>query len=821
MNTLKWKFVLTFLSLGVVSIFAIGVTLWVALEEGSRNQNELISSLMKDEISSNSTRNLNLMQANLDALLVNLDRVSDGLASRSDFITFVEKSQTEPTIKILTAFAESNELDYLSVFDVSGNIMASYPPHVDDIGGTRYFLKSEIGKRLQKLLSDSSGEGGNGFQGFTRYDKNFLNIFEPEGATTKYAVTIESYGPFFVKIIRDDFNELLGFMFGGMMFHHSKDFVNVVSNLQGGAFVGFLDGMPLGSAGFNTTPQPLAEAEIKSVNENGQIRINQMVGGISYLLDCGPVKGLNESNVAIHCGGDSLTSAQEASEKLLTVSLKTRTKLQIMLLVIMLILIVVIVIVSLFIANRIARPIQDMTQALIKLSKNDPDVSVPSNLGSQELEQLADAMEIFRENVVKRARLDKELKELNVSLQDNIEELEIAKEKAEIANRAKSEFLSSMSHELRTPMNAILGFAQMLQFNPKEPLSETQKSSVDLILRGGNHLLELIEQVLELSKIEAGHLSLNVTHTPARDVIDQSLTLIQSRADRDGIKIIDQIGRGDLPVLWTDRTRLMQVLLNLLSNAVKYNREQGTVTLTCQEQPDQMFRISVVDTGMGIPIEKQDDLFKPFERLGLEAGAIEGTGIGLTITRQIVEVLGGQIGFESEVGQGSTFWIDVPMSKKQDTGIANVKMATSPGKMIKERDETGSQYVVLYVEDNPANMQLMEMIFDRIGNTRLLTAYDAELGIDLAKSEQPDLILMDINLPGMNAVETLKQLQNTVETKSIPVIAITAAGVSKNVEAELKAGFKDYITQPLNVPEVIRTIEETLESIKKFSKVYV
>jgi len=382
----------------------------------------------------------------------------------------------------------------------------------------------------------------------------------------------------------------------------------------------------------------------------------------------------------------------------------------------------------------------------------------------------------------------------------------------EISNQAKSQFLSSMSHELRTPLNAILGFAQMLEHNPKEPLTETQQKNVNYVLRGGNHLLELIKQVLELSKIEAGQISLNVDHTPARDVIDHSLNFIQARSDRDGIKIIDRIGRDDLPLLWTDSTRLTQVLLNLLSNAVKYNRENGTVTLTCQEMPDRMLRISVADTGRGIPVDKQDDLFKPFERLGLEAGTIEGTGIGLTITQQIIEVLGGHIGFESEVDKGSTFWIDVPMSEKQGLDATNVKIATSTGRVIKELDETGSQYSALYVEDNPDNIQLMEMIIGRIGNTKLLIAYNVELGLDLAKSEHPDLILMDINLPGMNGIEALEQLQKTLGTKDIPVIAITADTMTKDVEAGMKAGFKAYITKPINVQETLQVINDALTS---------
>ena len=391
-----------------------------------------------------------------------------------------------------------------------------------------------------------------------------------------------------------------------------------------------------------------------------------------------------------------------------------------------------------------------------------------------------------------------------------------AKEEAETANRAKSEFLSSMSHELRTPMNAILGFAQLLEYNPAEPLSDNQKSSVDLILKGGNHLLELIDQVLELSKIEAGKLSLNVDHVSARDVIGEGLQMIQSRADRDGIRIVDRCDKDDLPLLWTDGTRLTQVLLNLLSNAVKYNRENGTVTLSCQIIPDGMLRISVTDTGSGIPPEKQDDLFRPFERLGLETGTIEGTGIGLTITKQIIELLGGHIGFESEEGKGSTFWVDVPISEKQGLNPTRLAIATPVGKTIEESCETASQYVVLYVEDNPDNMQLMELLIGQLANTKLLTAYNAELGLDIARSERPDLILMDINLPGMNGIEALQQLRNMVETKDIPVIAVTAAAMVTDLDAGLKAGFKDYITKPINVPIFIRKIEETLDGIKKF-----
>jgi len=387
-------------------------------------------------------------------------------------------------------------------------------------------------------------------------------------------------------------------------------------------------------------------------------------------------------------------------------------------------------------------------------------------------------------------------------------ELKYALEAAEIANKAKSEFLSSMSHELRTPMNAILGFAQLLNFNPDKPLTTEQKNCVDQILNGGQHLLALINDILDLAKIEAGKVDLFIEEVDPNIIVEECLSMVTGIAAERGIKISIPEKSHKIPMVKADEIRFKQILLNLMSNAIKYNNENGHVSIAYELIADSTLRISITDTGKGILSNKQSELFQPFSRLGAENSEIEGTGIGLVVCKNLVELMNGAIGVNSETGKGSTFWFELPLAipKTVDTEIQET-IETS----ITSSQQHGINGTVLYIEDNPSNLRLLSMIISRIGGLSMISAHTAEIGIDIARNKHPDVIILDINLPGMSGLDAIRYLKKYDETKNIPVLAISAAATKRDIEKGLEAGFQHYLTKPINIVEVTNTIREVLE----------
>lgn len=390
--------------------------------------------------------------------------------------------------------------------------------------------------------------------------------------------------------------------------------------------------------------------------------------------------------------------------------------------------------------------------------------------------------------------------------------LAAAKKEADQANQAKSDFLSSMSHELRTPMNAILGFGQMLEFNPEQPLTTDQKECVDHIMTGGKHLLDLINDILDLSQIEAGKIALNIEDVSVAEIIEDCFHLTEAMAEARGISLSLPADADEIGIVRADYTRFKQVLLNLMSNAIKYNRENGTVSISLEKLPSQMVRISVTDMGDGIAKSKQGKLFKTFSRLGAENTLIEGTGIGLVVCKELVELMHGTINFESEEGKGSTFWIDLPLSTGAQGRVVKDLLATGGGAMQQAWHLQKINGIMLYVEDNASNLQLMEMIVSHVDGLTMYSAQTAEQGIDIARRKQPDVIVLDINLPGMSGLEAIRVLKNDDATRTIPVLALSAAATHHNIEAGLKAGFECYLTKPIDVVKITDAIRNALDS---------
>jgi len=388
--------------------------------------------------------------------------------------------------------------------------------------------------------------------------------------------------------------------------------------------------------------------------------------------------------------------------------------------------------------------------------------------------------------------------EMQVELLQRARELADVNERLRRADEAKSEFLSRMSHELRTPLNAVLGFGQLLQV---DTLTKPQMENVAQILRSGRHLLDLINEVLDLSVVEAGRLTLSVEPVELDDVVREAVTLVGPNASGRNIALLVESDNA----CWMsgDRQRLLQVLLNLFSNAVKYNREGGSVRATsgCDEN---VAWIEVEDTGPGIPLERLDRLFQPFDRLGMEATSVEGVGLGLSLSKVLIEAMAGSISVRSVVGEGTTFRLEVPATSAPAGGWEPQRVLDDPKTTIPLEGR------VLYIEDNESNVRLVRRIVERRPGVELLTAAQGSIGVELAQHHDPALVLLDLHLPDMHGADVLAQLRATPRTAGLPVVILSADATAEQVTRLFAAGASDYLTKPLDVAKVLAVLDHFL-----------
>ncbi|MBR9867052.1 MAG: hypothetical protein GYB20_08230 [Oceanospirillales bacterium] len=634
--SLRKRFLLILTPLGIIPLLLVSLIMLIVVDDYIESSSQAVIDNVLEEVVEDLEHDLNVWERSFISAFDQTDILLQSLIHRNDFISYLDKAQPEPLNNVLKQLTADGNYDFAILLDQHNEVLASSIEDIDDRDVAAYIGSSPLGSRLVHM--DHTAADIPDVREFVFYEDQLLSLLKLSSERSERGTV---WGRYVVKTVLDDFGEFKGHLLVGELVDANSPVITITAETTEGVFISFVDGRVSFTSGFSAASDLTREQlRVAEGSEASSLTV-QTEDAVEYRLMCSWLDGITGQPVALICAGLSLTEVNNDIASQVNEGEQAKYFFHAVLLILVVVTIFVILWAAFQLSAGIAGPVKHMSDAMLRLAHNEKDVRIPDSGNITELEELSQSMIQFRDHALKRFE---------------------AEEEARIASLAKTEFLSSMSHELRTPLNAIIGFSQLLQLDAETHLNDEQKENVEHIVRGGQHLLALVNQVLDLSRIESGNLAEELTTTPARQVIDSALQMVRAQARAHNISLVDKTQEQELPLLWTDYRCLVQVLINLLGNAVKYNQPEGRVIVEVIRQPGEMLRISVTDTGVGIPADQVDKLFVPFERLNHANSVLEGSGVGLSICKQLMTVLKGDVGYDSSYAPGSRFWIDIPLS---------------------------------------------------------------------------------------------------------------------------------------------------------------
>ncbi len=671
MLPLRARLMFTFVPLILGALCLSALAIWYLLESSQTRQMGFIDEVLRQDARLHMQNNENTLRDALSGILEAVTTAGRRLSTRADFIAFVGKSQAEPLQLLLRHFTETNGLDFALVLDLDGQLLATSPGEVDDYALAQALAASPFLQQIQAQLHDQDPHHTQLYAGFERFDTPFLplQLLAERGEAAPQPAPV-SLGPVSAHKVLNPYGEPIGWLLAGVDLRHRRDALAHAAQLSNARYLDFIDGQPHLSIGIREALPPLAPAQLAHLPDDARtFELDYHTRDQTYRLNCWQLLSPEGVALNLNCVGQPRTDLLRVRDLIDNMGTEVREAVNLALFSIGATTLLGMLLASLYLAHRFTRPIKQMTRAMSELAEGRTEVSMPTPEHSQELAHLGAAMEVFRDNALKRREMEAQLREANQQLQHNIQQLEEAKRRSEVAEVAKREFLTAMSHELKTPLNAILGFAQVLHTELQQEDGEAGPRRdllpyVAQVLKSGKHLLYMVDDIIDISSSVQGRLALNETHFRPCELLQLAYIQLLPEARQHGVSMALEPPLERLPTQFGDTDRLRQALRHIIDNAVKFTPAQGRVTLSCDRREDGGVDIYVRDTGIGMSEEVQQAAFTLFKQGdGGLSRRYGGLGMGLSLAHIIVTLHGGEIRFQSRPGEGTEVRLCLPAER--------------------------------------------------------------------------------------------------------------------------------------------------------------